>query len=363
MKIRKKEEKRKNGGQKTRFPRLSIKILLTLFAVLLVVYIVMFTLLSIARAAGFQPPEDRESINVWLNFMVYVFPPVLGVSIIALFACALNYTVVARICRLEAATDEVAKGNFDISVGVRGKDELSSLAASFNRMSAELKQNEYLSKEFIRNVSHEFKTPISAIRAYGELVDAEADGGIDKTALKEYAHIIMKESDRLTLMIKSILQLSLLDSTTITKKDDAFNPAEQIRDIFRLTQAQWSEKDITLDLNLEEITITNNEQLLYHVWQNLISNAIKFSRGGGVITAVLKRGGDGVLFEIADNGVGIKDGDKAKIFNHFFMADASRNTAGSGLGLAVVKKILSNIGGEISFESAEGKGTIFRVRL
>ena len=354
----------KNDKKKTRFPRLSIKIILTLFLVLLTVYAVMSVIFSIARAAGFQLPEDREAIDVWLRFMVYVFPPVLGVGIISLFAYAINKVIVARICRLEAATDEVTKGNFDINIEVKGKDELSDLTASFNRMSAELKANEYLSKEFIRNVSHEFKTPISAIRAFGELLEAEADGErTDKAALKEYAGVIIKESDRLALLSKSILQLSLLDSTTIIKKDDTFNPAGQIRDIFRLTQAAWSEKNITLDLRLEETTITNNERLLYQIWQNLISNAIKFSNQSGAVTVVLKRGGEGVFFEIADNGVGIKDADKDKIFDHFFMADASRNTGGSGLGLAITKKILSKLGGEIGFESKEGEGSKFFVLL
>jgi len=352
-----------NSAKKKRFPRLSLKIILTLFAVLIAVYIVMSAVFAIARATGFRFPEDREAIDVWVHFMVYAFPPILGLSIIALFAFALNYIVVARICRLEAATDEVAKGNFDIRVEVRGRDELSDLTESFNRMSAELKQNEYLSKEFIRNVSHEFKTPISAIRAYGELIETEAEGGIDPSTLKEYAHIIMKESDRLTLMSKSILQLSLLDSTTIIKKDDYFRPAEQIRDIFRLMQVAWSEKNITLDLRLEELTITSNAQLLYQVWQNLISNAIKFSNDYGTIRAELSRDEQGVFFTVADNGIGIKPEDQAKIFDHFFMADTSRNTEGSGLGLAIIKKVLSKIGGTVSVESEIGEGAMFCVRL
>ena len=354
----------KRDKGKIRSSRLSIKIILTLFAVLLAVYTIIFLVFTICTAVGFQMPEDRESIDVWVRFIVYVFPPILGISIIGLFAGAINRTVVARICKLEAATEEVAGGNFDINVEVRGNDELSDLTVSFNRMSAELKSNEYLSKEFVRNVSHEFKAPISAIRAYGELLEVEADGKkIDRTALRECAKVIIEQSDRLTLLSKSILQLSLLDSTTIIKKDDIVNPAEQIRDIFRLMQAEWSVKDITLDLRLEEMSITNNEQLLYQVWQNLIGNALKFSNKGGIITVTLRRDDSGVLFEITDNGIGINDRDKEKIFNHFFVADKSRNTEGSGLGLAIVKKILSQVDGTITFESTEGKGSTFRVHL
>jgi len=347
-----------------KLPRLSVKIALSLFAVMLAVYALMSVVFTIARAMGFQLPEDRETIDTWVRYMVFAFPPVFGLCIIALFVYALNKIVIARIYRLESATNEVTKGNFDISVEVKGFDEISDLTKSFNRMSAELKYNEYLSKEFIRNVSHEFKTPINVVRAYAELLDAETKAGsADKGILKGYADIIIKESDRLSLLSKSILQLSLLDSMTIIKNDDIFSPAGQIRDIFLLTQAQWSEKNLTLDLNLEEITITGNEQLLYLVWQNLISNATKFSNEGGKISVVLRREKEGTLFEITDNGIGMRAEDQDKIFNLFFMADASRNTEGSGLGLAITKKILSHIGGEINFESAEGRGSTFRVRL
>ncbi|MCL2796661.1 MAG: HAMP domain-containing histidine kinase [Firmicutes bacterium] len=358
------EDLKKKTREKARFPRLSLKILLTLFVVAMALYAVLSIVFSIARATGFRLPEDRESLDLWMRLMIFVFPPAFGAGIIALFILALNKTVVARICRLEAATDEVSKGNFDIQIEVRGRDEISDLTHSFNRMSAELKHNEYLSKEFIRNVSHEFKTPLSAIRAYGELIDAAADEGtIDKAALKEYADVIVKESDRLAQLSKSILELSLLDGTTLVKRDDTFCVAEQIREILRLLHQKWAEKNLTLDLALEEITVTNNERLLYQVWQNLIGNAIKFSNPGGKISVGLKRDGDAAEFSVSDTGIGIKDEDKPKIFDHFYMADASRNTGGSGLGLAITKKILAKLGGEISFDSAEGNGSTFRVRI
>jgi signal transduction histidine kinase len=128
-------------------------------------------------------------------------------------------------------------------------------------------------------------------------------------------------------------------------------------------QARWSEKNLTLDLQLAEITIASNEQLLYQVWQNLIGNAIKFSNAGGTLKVVVKQDGGRMYFEVCDDGIGIKDEDKEKIFDHFYMADASRSTDGNGLGLAIVKKILARLGGEIDFESTYGKGSKFFVRV
>lgn len=355
----------KNMQKKPRFPKLSVKIILTLFAVIFAVAAVLNLVFAIAQAAGFTLSNNAEDIDAWMQLMFILFGLIFGVSILFFFSIVINRTVVKRICKLEEATKEVAKGNLGIEVTVKGKDELSNLTVSFNKMSAELKANEYLSKEFVRNISHEFKTPISAIRAYGELLDLEADSKkTDRATLKEYASIIMKESDRLSVMSKSILQLSLLDSTTIIKKDDNFKPAEQIREILRLMQAKWSEKNLKLDLQLEEMTITNNEQLLHQVWQNLISNAIKFSKVGGTLKVIVTRNGEtGVHFEITDSGTGIKEENKEHIFDHFYMADKSRNTEGSGLGLAICKKILSKLGGEIGFESKDGEGSKFFVRL
>ena len=335
-----------------------------LIGILFTVWFLFFVIFSIAKVIGFEPPKDREQVENWLRFILHVFLPLFGLSIIIIFAHALNKTIVARIRSLEKATTEVAAGNFDISINPKGKDELSDLTHSFNLMSAELKTNEYLGKEFTRNVSHEFKTPISIIRAYGELMQQETERDtLDKATLSEYADVIIKQSDRLALLSKSILQLSLLDSTTIIRKDDTFNIAEQIRDILRLLQIKWQEKGITLDLHLKEITIKNNEQLVYQIWQNLISNAIKFSRQNGTIKISLTENEKGILFEITDNGIGISEENKEKIFELFFIEDSSRNTQGSGLGLVVIQKILSKIGGDIKFESTKDKGSTFSVQI
>lgn len=346
------------------YSRLSLRIILWLFSIILAVSSTIFVSFSIIRALGVQFPESRESMDVLVHLLVGVLPLSFGIIITVLFAYLLQKTVIVRVRKLKEATARVANGKYDCILDVRGRDELSELAESFNRMTAELQANEYLSKDFVRNVSHEYKTPLSVVKAYCELIEVEAKRNpINGSVMEEYAQIIMGEVDRLARLNRNILQLSMLDSTTIIKKEDIFSPAEQIREIFRIMQVQWSEKNIEFDLNLEETAIKNNEQLLYQIWQNLISNAIKFSPQNGRIKSVLTLSPQWLSFEIADEGVGISDADKEKIFTQFYVADKSRNTEGSGLGLSIVKKIVEKLGGEISFGSNEGQGSVFRVRL
>lgn len=352
--------------KKIKIKKLSVKILLILFSILMALVLLVGIIELIFRIAGIGVDllKDRENIENWFFVFMIIIMLIMGISIVFTFAYAVNKTIVARIRKLNDATKEVIKGNLDVNIDVKGYDELSSLTESFNKMSAELKANEYLSKEFVRNVSHEFKTPLTAVRAYGELVEIESDKEIaDKTALKEYAKIIVDETDRLTALSKSILQLSLLDSTVMIKKEDSFCPAEQIRNILRLMHHKWREKKIEFDLRLDETPIKNNEQLLYEVWQNLIGNAVKFSNPDGKVKIVLGKNDKGLYFEITDQGIGIKDEDKQNIFTQFFVSDKSRNTEGSGLGLPIAKKIVEKLGGEIGFESKENEGTQFFVQL
>lgn len=285
-----------------------------------------------------------------------------GLSMVAgliTFFFLINRFFTKRIHKLSRTVNEVANGNYDISVKVKGYDELSLLADNINKMTVELKANMMQSKSFTRNVSHEFKTPISVIRSYAEA----AQYAEDKATLEEYMGIIIAESDRLANLSKNVLELSRMDSTTIIAKDDKFSPAAQIRSAILSSQLQWDEKNITIEPELEEFEITSNESLLFRVWQNLISNAIKFTNDNGTIKIDLKKQENALLFTIEDNGIGIADDDKDKIFDPFFTGDKSHNKEGSGLGLPLVKSIIEKLGGKISFESERNKGTTFTVCL
>jgi len=292
---------------------------------------------------------------------IYVISNIISVLIsLSLFALAINHFIIKRIINLSEATKIVAKGNFDIKIKVIGDDEISKLTNNFNKMAEELKANEYLSKNFVRNVSHEIKTPISSIKGYAELIAA---GKLSENELKEYANIIVNETERLSKLSKSMLQLSLLDSTVIIKKEDNFNVAEQIRNILQLMQVEWENKGIDFDLMLNEIYIVSNKELTYQIWQNLISNAIKFSNINGKISIKLVEVDKGIIFEITDYGIGISEENNDKIFQQFFIENKTINKQGSGLGLTITKNIVEKLEGNIKVISIKGEKTTFIVEL
>lgn len=298
------------------------------------------------------------SEEIWAN-SIYIASTIMIVLILVLFASVTNKLIVRRIERLNEAVSEVAKGNFDLSVPEEGKDELTELSGNFNKMTAELRANAFLSKDFARYVSHEFKTPLSVIRSYAEAVQANEING--ETA--EYMGIIISETDRLTEMAKSIMELCRLDSTTMIDKRDTFSPASQIRSVLLSAQIDWGRKNINVEPELEEFSITGNENLTFRIWQNLIGNAVKFTEENGNIGITLQKNEGELVFTVTDDGVGIGDEDKDKIFDMFFTGDKSRNKEGSGLGLPLTKNIVEKLGGEISFVSERGRGSTFTVRL
>ncbi|MGM9680662.1 MAG: sensor histidine kinase [Eubacteriales bacterium] len=290
---------------------------------------------------------------------LYVSQLVILGLLVAAFCYIIDRIIVRRILELNDAMKEVAKGNYEITVPVRSHDELSELTDCFNKMTAELKSNAFLSKDFTRYVSHEFKTPLSVIRSHAEAAQY-AQSGEEANA---YLETVISETDRLAGISKNIMELCRLDSTTIITKEDTFSPASQIRTVLLASQFAWGEKNITVEPELEEFEIVSNETLVFRIWENLIGNAIKFTEQNGNIAVSLKKQTDGLLFSVTDDGIGIAEGDKDKIFIPFFTGDKSHNKEGSGLGLPLTKNIVEKLGGTVAFTSEYGKGTTFTVRL
>lgn len=281
------------------------------------------------------------------------------IMFVVAFGFIVEKMIIRRIRKLNDAMKDVAKGNYEITVPVEKNDELSELSGSFNKMTAELKSNAFLSRDFTRYVSHEFKAPLSVIRSHAEA----AQYADTKEESDEYIQIVTEETDRLAEISKNIMELCRLESTTIISKKDMFSPASQIRTVVLAAQFAWGAKNINIDMNIEEFEITSNESLLFRVWENLIGNAVKFAGQNGNIVITLKRQDGGLLFSVADDGVGISDEDKDRIFDPFFTGDKSHNKEGSGLGLPLSKNIIEKLGGTITFTSVLGKGTEFSVLL
>ena len=325
---------------------------------------VTFGVISVVMSNSFLTKLSIDRSELYYEFhrirmvtrLTFLISSIVG-TIIILIAVR---SIVKPIKRLSTASKEVAKGNFDIEVEIKSSDEIGELTADFNLMTKELKNIDFLRKDFVSNVSHEFKTPITAIKGFAKLI---RDGELADDQLSEYSEIIVDESERLSLLSSNLLKLSELDSKMIREQATVFSLDEQIRKTILILEVQWSKKEIEFDIELEETKITGDEHLLQEVWLNLIQNAIKFSNQKGIIKISLYKNVDMVKVEIVDNGIGIAYEDKEHIFERFYKGDKSRSKEGNGLGLVIVKKIVELSCGKIDFESELSQGSTFMVEL
>nr|MDR0424721.1 HAMP domain-containing histidine kinase [Clostridiales Family XIII bacterium] len=299
--------------------------------------------------------NDLVLISNWIRNSI-----ILGAIIGSIFVVFGLIVVIRPIKKVTQATKEVAKGDFDVRLETKSSDEIGQLIKNFNMMIGELKKNEYLKKDFVSSVSHEFKTPITSIEGYARLLKAK---GLTAEQFGEYTDIIINETGRLSNLSSNLLKLSLLDSEEFEPARAWFYLDEQIRGVVLLLQTQWEGKQIEFDIEMEEVMYYSNEELMSQVWINLIQNAVKFSPARSTIRIRLNSSGEKLYVAIADQGAGIPATHSDKIFNRFYKVDRSHSKEGAGLGLAIVKRILEILGGEIMFESKAGKGTVFRVAL
>lgn len=265
------------------------------------------------------------------------------------------------IVELSDAAKEVAKGNFDIQVEeFDRKDELGELAVQFNFMIQELRSNEYLKKDFISNVSHEFKTPLAIINGYGKLL---AEDAISEEERKEYAELIVKESQRLSTLTTNMLKLSKLNTDTVLLRKKTMLLDEQIRQTILLLEQKWSKKNLRFQLHLPNAVYRGEEDLLSEIWINLLDNAIKYSPENGLIDISLISTQYSYAIYIRDQGPGIPKEQIPRVFEQFYQGDISHKREGAGLGLSIAYKIAQLHDGFIECSSKEGKGTTFTVHL
>lgn len=305
-----------------------------------------------------MPNVQNNALVLFKNVIMTVLLTCAGLGSVLIAIAA--RMIVKPIQTLTAAAKEVAKGNFDIQIRTRSRDEIGQLSDNFNMMTQELKNIEYLRKDFISSVSHEFKTPITSIQGFARLIKNKK---LPLEQFDEYTDIIISETGRLANLSSNLLKLADLENQATPEHNVTFSIDEQIRNVILLLEDKWSAKRIDFDLDLHVIKYCGDEELLQQVWINLISNAIKFSHEGGEIRITAKKEGNVIKVVIADNGIGIADENKDRIFEKFYKGDTSRTKEGSGLGLPIVKKIIERCGGRISFESTLGKGSTFYVEL
>ena len=293
-------------------------------------------------------------------FRMMAMPMLLMVFILTL-AAGMGRSKLRPINDLVHAMHAVSQGDFSVRVDARDvPGDMGELAGSFNEMAAELGSLELFRKDFINNFSHEFKTPIVSIRGFAKQLERD---DLTEAQRREYLEIIVSESDRLANMASNVLLLSKLENQNIVT-DKAYYPLdEQLRRAILLLEKQWTEKSIEPDVELEEISYFGNEEMLNHVWVNLLGNAVKFSPEGAPLVVRLSREGGEAVCEIRDAGPGMDEATSRRVFEKFYQGDTAHATEGNGLGLALVKRIVDLCEGSVEVDSAPGQGSTFTVRL
>ncbi|MGX4585911.1 sensor histidine kinase [Paenibacillus chitinolyticus] len=270
--------------------------------------------------------------------------------------------LVRPIKKLTKATKRIATGDFNVKLNIKQKGELGTLARSFEDMMHDLQQLEQMRRDFVSNVSHEVQSPLTSISGYAK---ALKQVNIADHERSRYLDIIIAEAERMSKMSDSLLKLSLLESQSQQLRLSTYSLDEQIRRVIVAIQPQWSARNIRFELNLKAVSLMADYDLLNQVWTNIIANSIKFSKDGDVISVTILQDIKNVIVRISDTGIGISPEDQKRIFERFFKADRShsRKYSGSGMGLAIVKQIVSLHQGTIRVESEPGRGTTVIVTL
>lgn len=271
-------------------------------------------------------------------------------------------SITTPISELTQATMRIAAGDFDTKIPEKTKiREIATMQSNFNMMARELKNNEILKRDFISNVSHEFKTPLAVIKGYADLL---CDDSISDAERREYASVISRETERLSHLTSNMLKMSKLNNQEIIVNPESFSLDENIRQAILLIMGKMSDKNIEIDPELIPMNIVGDEELLSQVWLNLLDNAVKYTNPGGKITVMMTaKPSGGIIVTVADNGIGMDEKTRCKVFEQFYQADRSHGKDGNGLGLAIVSKIIKLHKGSITVQSTEGKGSEFRVTL
>ncbi len=276
-------------------------------------------------------------------------------------AYLLTWAIFKPLQDIQNATQKIAEGDYSARLRYNGKiEELAETIENFNHMAEELDSVEMMRNDFIANVSHEFKTPLSALNGYVTLLQ---DDSLSPEERDEYVRKAFFSIEKLNDLTDNILRLSKLEHQTTFAQPECYRLDEQIREAIVLLEPKWNDRNIDFELDLPKISFTGQRSLLFQVWTNLISNAIKFSHRNGVITVRLAETEQYLKISIIDEGIGMDEQTLKHIFDKFYQADSSRQLQGNGLGLALCKEILSRCNGTIQVISKLNEGSAFTVKL
>ncbi len=279
------------------------------------------------------------------------------VSILAMFIVAKK--LITPITELTAATKRISEEEFIYETNITRKDELGQLARSFQLMTHKLSENDQLRKEFISNVSHDFQTPLQNIKGYTALLKEN----ITDEDRAKYTSIIEQETERLSSLTKQLLLLTSLDQLT-SLQVSSYRVDQQIRQVIQRQRWNLDDKQLSLTSLLIPFTLKADAAFLDNVWENLLTNAIKYTPEGGQITIRMEEDFESLYVSFEDTGIGFGKHEKEKLFQRFYRADKARHGSikGTGLGLSIVKQVVDLHEGSL-YAVSEGSGSTFTVKL
>lgn len=263
------------------------------------------------------------------------------------------------------ATHKVTEGEFNVSIPYMNArpfhNELDIIIEDFNTMIEELATTETLKTDFISNVSHEIKTPLAAIQNYATLLQ---EPNLSEEERIRYANHLYDVSKRTEGLISNILKLNKLENQQIKPTKKKYNLTEQLCGCMLVFEDEWERKNLIIETDLQDdIIIESDSELLEIVWNNILSNAVKFNKVGGTISLKLYTHADKAVVSISDTGSGMNEETAKHIFDKFYQGDSSHSTQGNGLGLALVKRISHMINAEVAVSSEPDIGTSFIVKI
>ena len=273
-------------------------------------------------------------------------------------------TVERPVKQITEAAEKIMQGDFSVRVPPihgAGTDGFNQIGSAINAMAQELSGTETLRTDFIANVSHELKTPLAVMANLSTILQRP---GITEEERREYAKSISEAARRLAQLITNILKLNKLENQQIFPQPKEFDLGEQLCECLLVFEDAWEAKNLEIKTDIEDnVRIKSDPELLSLVWNNLISNAVKFTPDGGTIGLSLKTESDGVIVQVRDTGCGMKPETGMHIFEKFYQGDTSHATQGNGLGLALVKRVMDILNGEIGVQSVYGEGSTFTVKF
>ncbi len=322
----------------------------------------MLFLTTMTSSMNIELAEEDINTAAILTFFNVVF---LSLICTAIDAVRRKFMVDRPVKKIVDAAERIAAGDYSVRIGTLGNlnraDGLDEIVDCFNKMAEELSGVETLRSDFISNVSHEMKTPLAVIGNYGKLLESDELSDEDR---QEYAKEITNASRRLSDMVTNILKLNRLENQQIFPQRDSYDLSEQLCQCLLQYESIWESKSIEIDTDIEDaVIISADAELLNLIWNNLLSNAFKFTPNGGKVSLSLTSSANHVTVTVKDTGCGISADVGAHIFEKFYQGDISHATQGNGLGLTLVKRVVDIVGGEIKVESSVGIGSIFTVRI